>query len=215
MHNRQSLPITDGKRFQGGVLFFMKIAFVLFNQVTMLDFIGFYDVMTRLKSLKLMDDVEWDLCALTEEVTDELGVRLHIDCVRPDLSGYDVVFVPGGWGTRSLRSSQEFVSWLQTAASVKLKASVCTGALLLGAAGFLEGKRATTNPSAYELLAPYCAEVWEERIVKDGDVVTAGGVASSLDLGLFLVEYWLGPSEAEKVQRVMDYPYYVTRKYIQ
>lgn len=193
----------------------MRIAYVLFNQMTMLDFIGFYDVMTRLKSLQLMENVSWDLCAMTGEVSDHLGISLPIDRIRPDLSEYDAVYVPGGLGTRELKRNPEFISWLQTAASVQYKISVCTGALLLGAAGFLEGKRATINPSAYELLAPYCMEVWEERIVKDGDVVTAGGVAASIDLGLFMVEYWLGPAEAEKVQQMMDYPYYVTRKYIQ
>ncbi|OXM88243.1 DJ-1/PfpI family protein [Paenibacillus rigui] len=192
----------------------MKIAFVLFDQVTLLDFIGFYDAMTRLKSLQLMEEVSWDLCGLTEEVSDEAGVMLKINRVRPNLSEYDVVYVPGGRGTRRLKGDPQFISWLQTAAQAKYKISVCTGAHLLGVAGYLEGRRATTIASAFESLLPYCEEVLDERIVKDGDVVTAGGVATSLDLGLFMIEYWLGPYAAQKVQDEMDYPYYVTRKYI-
>lgn len=65
---------------------------------------------------------------------------------------------------------------------------MCTGALLLGAAGFLEGKTATTHPSAYDLLAAYTSKVSKERLVDEGDVITGGGVSTSIDLGLYLCE---------------------------
>jgi transcriptional regulator GlxA family with amidase domain len=100
-----------------------------------------------------------------------------------------------------------FLDWLRTAASVPLKASVCTGSLLLGAAGFLSGKRATTHPGAVAELAPLCAEVRQERIVDAGDVITAGGVTAAIDLGLHLVERLAGPDARERVARQMDYPY--------
>jgi transcriptional regulator GlxA family with amidase domain len=186
----------------------MKVAFVLFDRLTSLDFIGFYDAITRLKIMKLMEDVSWDLCADKQEVSDELGVKIKVGCVRPDLSAYDLVFVPGGIGTRTLRFHEGFVRWLQTAERVPYKVSVCTGALLLGAAGFLEGKRATTNASASDLLAPYCKEVVQARIVRDGNVITGGGVATSIDLGLFVVELLCGTAAVRLVQAAMDYPYY-------
>jgi transcriptional regulator GlxA family with amidase domain len=186
----------------------MRIAFVLFDQMTTLDFVGFYDAVTRLKIMNLMEDVSWDLCALTERVTDELGVIIAIKHIAPDLSSYDMIFVPGGRGTRTLRNEPTMVDWLKTAAGVQYKISVCTGALLLGAAGYLEGRRATTNPPAYELLEPYCAEVVRARIVQDGYVITGGGVATSIDLGLYVLELLTDAETVEQIAQSMDYPYY-------
>ncbi|WP_317890776.1 DJ-1/PfpI family protein [Paenibacillus arenilitoris] len=84
--------------------------------------------------------------------------------------------------------------------------------MILGAAGFLEGKRATTNRSAYEQLTPYCAEVAKERFVRDGDVYTGGGVSASIDLGLFFVESLTDGRFVRQVQDKMDYPYYTSIK---
>ena len=85
--------------------------------------------------------------------------------------------------------------------------SVCTGSLLLGAAGLLEGRRATTHPSAYDLLKPYCDEVVETRIVHDGNVITGGGVSTSIDLGLYLISYFAGEAALNSVKKQIDYPY--------
>lgn len=156
----------------------MKIAFVQFNGMTMLDLIGFYDAVMRLPRFSTID-VSSDLCAVMEEVSDEYGLVLKTQKVRPDLADYDLVFVPGGFGTRDLRFDLEFVTWLRSARTVRHKVSVCTGSLLFGAAGFLSERRATTHPSAYELLTPYCMEVVKSRIVPDGDIVTGGGVSTS------------------------------------
>ncbi|WP_409343807.1 DJ-1/PfpI family protein [Paenibacillus sp. MBLB4367] len=186
----------------------MRIAYILFDGMTSLDFIGFYDAVSWLKIMKAKEDLTWDLCADKAEITDDRGMTIKIGHVRPDLSGYDVVFVPGGIPTRQLRHDADFIAWLQTAAKAEYKVSVCTGALLLGAAGFLNGKQATTNPSAYDLLAPYCDTVLKTRIVRDGNVFTGGGVSASIDLGLFFVESLAGIDFVRKVQAAMDYPYY-------
>lgn len=185
----------------------MKIAFIQFDGMTMLDLIGFYDTVMRLPRFSTID-VSSDLCAMTEEVSDDYGLILKTQKVRPELSGYDLVFVPGGFGTRQLRNDAAFIRWLQTASTVKHKVSVCTGSLLLGAAGFLQERRATTHPSSYELLAPYCKEVVKSRIVPDGSVVTGGGVSTSIDLGLYVVELLTDSETTRKVQQSMDYPYY-------
>jgi cyclohexyl-isocyanide hydratase len=79
---------------------------------------------------------------------------------------------------------------------------------LLGAAGFLTGKKATTNPSAYDLLSPYCAEVMKKRVVRDGNIFTGGGAGVSMDLGLFFVESVIDESFVKLVQEKTDYPYY-------
>ncbi|MCP1135284.1 DJ-1/PfpI family protein [Paenibacillus polysaccharolyticus] len=185
----------------------MKMAFILFNGVTFLDFVGFYDVIYRLNLFDQTKGTTWDICGLTEEVTDELGMSVKVDVIKPDLSQYDLVFIPGGMGTRKLKEDNEFVDWIRTAESVSYKISVCTGSLLLGAAGFLKDKIATTHPNVYELLQPYCKEVVKTRIVKDGNVITAGGVATSIDLGLYLIELFVGQEEADVVKKQIDYPY--------
>ncbi|MBB6669221.1 DJ-1/PfpI family protein [Cohnella nanjingensis] len=184
----------------------MKAAFVLFDGMTTLDFAGFFDGLTSLN--RLGHEVEYELCGPAATVTDDRGMRLG-DCrVDPDLSVFDLVFVPGGFRTRELRFDESFVGWLRTAARAPWIVSVCTGALLLGAAGLLAGRRATTNPSAYELLAPDCAEVLQARIVRDGNVVTGAGVATSVDIGLFVVEMLTNVDTARQAQHMMDYPYY-------
>lgn len=185
----------------------MKIAMVLFNGVTFLDFVGFYDVIYRLSLFDKTKDMAWDICGLTDEVTDEHGMRVKVNVLKPDLSKYDLVFIPGGMGTRKLKDDSEFIDWIRSAESATYKISVCTGSLLLGAAGFLKDKRATTHPNVYDLLEPYCKEVIKARIVKDGNVITAGGVATSIDLGLFLIGLFAGEEEAIIVKKQIDYPY--------
>ncbi|RAW19448.1 DJ-1/PfpI family protein [Paenibacillus taichungensis] len=185
----------------------MKIAFVLFDGLTFLDFAGFYDVINRLNFFEQTKGTTWETCAMTDQVTDESGLTLKVDRVKPDLAEYDLVFVPGGMGTRKLRFDEAFVGWLRQAENVPLKVSVCTGSLLMGAAGFLTGKKATTHPNVYELLEPYVAEVIQTRIVKDGNVITAGGVATSIDLGVYVVGLLAGQEAADNVKLQIDYPY--------
>lgn len=185
----------------------MKTAFVIFDRMTALDFIGAYDPLTRLKSMQLVSNFEWDVCALAEKVADDKGMTFAPSVIAGSLAAYDLIVVPGGFGTRALQHDRAFVDWLRTSGPVKLKTSVCTGSLLLGAAGFLEGRRATTHPSAFEELKPYCAQVVDERVVDEGEVVTAGGVTSAIDLGLYLVERLAGAEARKRVAKQMDYPY--------
>ncbi|UPK45611.1 DJ-1/PfpI family protein [Paenibacillus pabuli] len=185
----------------------MKIAFVLFDGLTFLDFAGFYDVINRLNFFEQTKGTTWETCAMTDQVTDESGLTLKVDRVKPSLAEYDLVFVPGGMGTRKLRFDEAFVGWLRQAENVPLKVSVCTGSLLMGAAGFLTGKKATTHPNVYDLLEPYAAEVIQTRIVKDGNVITAGGVATSIDLGIYVVGLLAGQEAAANVKLQIDYPY--------
>ncbi|MEK8130748.1 DJ-1/PfpI family protein [Paenibacillus filicis] len=186
----------------------MKMAFILFDKMTALDFVGFYEAVTWMGILRAKEEVSWDFCSNQEEVTDDRGLTIKVSQVCPELSVYDLIFIPGGLSTRQLRFDTDFISWIQTARDVEYKVSVCTGALILGAAGFLDGKKATTNPSAYDLLAPYCAEVIRERFVRDGNLFTGGGVSASIDLGLYVIESLTSPEVARQVQDKMDYPYY-------
>ena len=184
----------------------MKAALVVFDRITWLDFIGFYDAVTRLKSMDLME-FSWDVCSTSAPVVDDRGLRMHPDKVGRPLHGYDILFVPGGFGTRTLKEDAAFIGWLKTARQTPLKVSVCTGALLLGAAGYLAGRRATTNPAAYKELEPYCGSVVKQRVLDEGDIVTAGGVSASIDLGLHMVKRLAGEQARNRIAAAMDYPY--------
>jgi cyclohexyl-isocyanide hydratase len=172
--------------------------------MTTLDFVGIYDPLTRLKTMGFLDDFAWDICAFTREVIDPAGLRITPQKVAEPLT-CDMVVVPGGFATRDLVRDHEFIGWLQTARDCKLKVSVCTGSVLLGAAGFLEGKKATTHRTALEELRPFCLEVVDRRIVDAGDVITARGVTSAIDLGLYLCEKLAGREVRERIQKQMDY----------
>lgn len=187
---------------------FMRVGFIIYDRMTALDFVGVYDALTRLRTMGFMADFEWDVCAPTAEVIDGSGLKIAASRVGGTLAEYDWVIVPGGFGSRRLVSDAAFIAWLRTAEGCRLKASVCTGSVLLGAAGFLKGKRATTHPTAFAELGPYCERVVDERIVDEGDVITARGVTSAIDLGLYLCEKVAGREVREQIAAQMDYPYY-------
>jgi transcriptional regulator GlxA family with amidase domain len=184
----------------------MRVAFVIFERMTALDFVGVYDPVTRLKTMLFRPDLTWDVCALSEEVCDPSGLKFSATRVNEPLAGYDLLIVPGGYGTRELMADESFIGWLRTAEDCRLKASVCTGSLLFGAAGFLRGKRAATHPTSRAELEKFC-EVSEERVVDCGDVVTAGGVTAAIDLGLHLCGRLAGLEAREKIRRQMDYQF--------
>src|SRR6266536_3277158 len=171
----------------------MQAAFVVFDGLTTLDLIGLYDPVTRLRSMGFLPDLTWELCALQPRVSDDRGFVIQATQVGKTLEEFDILIVPGGFSTRELTSDSQFMEWFGTAAAVPLKASVCTGALLLGAAGWLRGCAATTHPNSYGELAKYCLEVRHERVVDAAAVITGRGVSAALDVGLTVVERLAGP----------------------
>lgn len=183
----------------------MKIAFIVFNGITWFDFIGIYDPISRLKSLNYIPDLTWDICSFTEIVSDNFGVEIKPDKIQTSLKGYDVIIIPGGIGTRKLQFDDEFINWIKTSENKTHKISICTGSLILGAAGFLKDKKATTNYQEYEALKPYCKEVLEDRIVEDDNVITAGAVSASIDTGLYLCEKWAGEVARDDIRKRIDY----------
>jgi cyclohexyl-isocyanide hydratase len=185
----------------------MKIAFVVFNGLTTLDFVGIYDPLTRLKSMGFMPDLGWDICGYTDIVKDDRGLVMFPTVIREPLQSYDLLVVPGGYGTRTLVQDKNFIEWIKTAEPCELKVSVCTGALLLGAAGFLKEKRGTTHPNAFQELKPFCQAVMDHRIVDEGNIITARGVSSGIDAGLYVVERLAGAEAKSKIAKQMDYPY--------
>lgn len=183
----------------------MKIAFILYNGITWLDMAGVYEPITRLKYAGYLPDLSWDFCGFTPSTEDHGGLKILPNQVKNDLSGYDAIILPGGQGSRELMHDNNFIEWIQTARNVPWKISVCTGSLILGAAGFLQGKKATTHFDAYDLLKPFCKDVMYDRIVEDGDCITAGAVTSAIDLGLYLCRKWAGDEADIIIRYKMDY----------
>jgi transcriptional regulator GlxA family with amidase domain len=183
----------------------MKLAYIIFDGITWLDFIGIYDPISRLKSMQFVNDLTWEVCSLKNTAKDNFGLEIVPGKIGESLAAYDAVIIPGGHGTRVLQFDNKFLSWIKTAEDVKYKMSICTGSLIWGAAGFLKNKSATTHYTEYETLQTYCKTVVKERIVEDGNIITAGGVSSSIDLGLFLCEKWAGREAALEIRKRMDY----------
>jgi cyclohexyl-isocyanide hydratase len=186
-----------------------RIALLAFPGLTFLDLIGVYDSLRRIAPMGIDPEVSVRVIGTKASIEDESGTTLVPDAVYEPLRPYDLLFVPGGAGTRRLMRDAQLLDYLKTWDKGRPVASVCTGSLLLGAAGFLKGKRATTHHLALEELAPFCREVVrDQRIVEDGLVTTAGGVSSSLDLGLHLVERWWNAEARERIAAVMEYRAY-------
>jgi cyclohexyl-isocyanide hydratase len=183
----------------------MKVGFIIYDGMTALDFVGAYDPVTRLNTMGFLPDLQWEVCARSMTVEDGAGLAFIPTKVGEPLHTYDMIIVPGGYGSRKLVDDAAFIEWLRTAGPCRLKVSVCTGALLLGAAGFLKGKTATTHRSAFDDLRPFCASVVDRRIVDEGDVITARGVSASIDLGLYLCEKLAGREAKERIRQQMDY----------
>ncbi|OCL25449.1 thiamine biosynthesis protein ThiJ [Orenia metallireducens] len=184
----------------------MKVAFIVFNGMTALDLIGIYDPLVRLKTMDFIPKLEWEICAYSQSQINEFtSLKFTATKIEADLSNFDLVIIPGGFGTRTLIKDTNFLDWIKTAKDCDLIASVCTGSLLLGAAGLLKGKRATTHPNAFTELKGYCQEVLDQRIVDESSIITARGVSSSIDLGLYLCEKLAGYEVKEKIREQMDY----------
>jgi len=183
----------------------MNIAFVIYDGMTALDFVGVFDAVARLKTMGFLPHLEWDICALSKEICAGAGLRFVPTRVGGSLRDYDMVVVPGGMASRDLVDDVDFIEWLRTAEACARKVSVCTGALLLGAAGFLKGKRATTHPAAFKDLQKFCGQVVDQRIVDEGEVMTAGGVTAAIDMGLYLCEKLAGREARERIRQQMDY----------
>ena len=155
--------------------------------------------------MSYIPELTWDICSFTERAVDNFGLEIKPSKIKNDLSSYDAIIISGGFGAIDLQTDQPFIDWIKSSKDVLLKVSVCSGSLILGAAGFLKDKKATTHFDAYEYLKNHCDQVVKERIVEDGNIITAGAVSSSLDLGLYLCKKWAGQEAMQAIQKSMDY----------
>jgi putative intracellular protease/amidase len=179
----------------------MKIAILVFDELTALDAVGPFEVLHLLPEA----EVRWVAKRKGPQRCDG-GLFLCADSTLDEVRSADLLLVPGGFGARALQHDHELLDWLRAVdATTQTTATVCTGSILLGAAGLLRGKRATTHWAFYEQLAQHGATPVAERVVRDGKYASAAGVSAGIDLALTLALELAGEERASGIQLAIEY----------
>lgn len=180
----------------------ISIAILLYDGVTALDVVGPYEVLTRLPSAEVQV-----LAPGHGTVRDGAGVMTWWpERSLEMLPDPDVIVVPGGPGVEAACSDREIVEWLRAAhQTARWTTSVCTGAMLLGSAGLLRGRRATTHWLALDRLTDYGARPRQRRVVVDEPIITAAGVSAGIDMALTLAGRLAGDEAAQAIQLSLEY----------
>ncbi|MDQ1379628.1 MAG: hypothetical protein QOG65_3725 [Actinomycetota bacterium] len=180
----------------------MDIVCLLFEGITALDIVGPYEVLQRLPDA----NVKFVAQSAGEVRTDNKFLALMADHSLADVTGADVLVVPGGFATRALEDDTGLLEWIRVVdATTTWTTSVCTGSMLLAAAGLLDGKEATSHWASLDRLKEYGAIPTGRRVVEQGKIITAAGVSSGIDMGLTLVARIAGDEYAQGVQLGIEY----------
>ncbi len=194
-----------------------RVGIVLFPDAEVLDFCGPFEVfsVTRLnEELRREDPSPFEVVLVAEKAGPVLttgGMKVIPDHTLDDCPPLDILVVPGGWGTRAQRTNPRLVSWIgERAKQVETLTSVCTGSLLLGQAGLLDGRRATTHWRALDLMRELFPAVKVEdklHVVEEGNVLTSAGISAGIDMALRVVAREHGETVARNTARNMEYRY--------
>ena len=180
----------------------MQVAYLLYDRFTALDITGPHDVLNSVPDTESIFVAERAGPVRNESDTLSLVADASID----EVTGPDVVVVPGGFGTRALLDHEPLLGWLRSVhEGTEFTTSVCTGSLLLAAAGLLDGAPATTHWLARDILAELGAKPVPDRVVEHGKIITAAGVSSGIDMGLRLIQIKYGDEAAQAVQLGIEY----------
>ncbi len=179
----------------------LNIGFLLFPQVQQLDLTGPYEFLAALRGTRM--HLIWKTL---DPVVSSTGLILTPNVDFANCPQLDLICVPGGVGINVLLEDAEAIDFVKRqAGQARYVTSVCTGALLLGAAGLLRGRKATTHWNFLDLLPRFGAIETEGRVVQDGNLITAGGVTAGIDFGLTIVAELAGSEEAETIQLGLEY----------
>jgi transcriptional regulator GlxA family with amidase domain len=180
----------------------MQIAALIFDRVTLLDIVGPLELLAWLPDA----EVTWVGPARGPVRAASHGLGLTVDHALDAVSAADILVVPGGPGVRPLSRDPAVLDWVRRIhATTTWTTSVCTGALLLGAAGLLDGLEATTHWAAADALEGFGASYTERRVVPQGRIVTAAGVSSGIDMALWLLGRIVGDEAAQAAQLAIEY----------
>jgi cyclohexyl-isocyanide hydratase len=179
----------------------IRIGLLVFPKVQQLDLTGPYEVFAALPEVRV--ELIWKT---QEPVTSATGLILTPTITFTDCPALDVICVPGGAGVNDLMQDDEVLNFIKAQANkARYVTSVCTGALVLGAAGLLQGRRATTHWNAFDFLPAFGAKAVNERVVRDGNLFTGGGVTAGIDFALTIAALLVGQAKAEAVQLNLEY----------
>ncbi len=179
----------------------VSVGMVLFPDLTQLDLTGPYEVFARTPGTEVHL-----LASSTDPVRAEGGLAIVPDATFADAPHLDVLFVPGGAGVLAAMEDEEILGFLaEREPEARYVTSVCTGSLILGAAGLLRDYRATTHWLSMDLLGMLGAEPTRERVVKDRNRITGGGITAGIDFGLVMVMEIAGEDAAKEIQLMMEY----------
>jgi transcriptional regulator GlxA family with amidase domain len=184
----------------------MNTAIVVFDGVTALDAVGPYEVLSRVPGAEVVFVAK----EAGPKRTESKSLALHADKTPEDVSTADILLVPGGLGTRKGTnppiSDPDLLGWIRAIdQTTQWTTSVCTGSLVLAAAGLLSGRSATTHWLQRDRLGELGANVLSERVVYDGKLVTAAGVSAGIDMALSLVQREFGDQVAKAIQLSIEY----------
>ena len=186
----------------GDALVTLQIGFLVFPNVQQLDLTGPYEMVSTMRAPATIHLVWKD----RRPVQSTTGLGFTPTTTFDDCPKLDVICVPGGIGVNALMQDAEVLDFLcGQAAEARFVTSVCTGSLVLGAAGLLQGRRATTHWLAHDLLGDLGAIPTPGRVVRDGNLITAGGVTAGIDFGLTVIAELAGREEAEATQLYLEY----------
>jgi putative intracellular protease/amidase len=180
----------------------MQIAIPLFDRFTALDAVGPYEVLSRLPGARV------DFVAATPGAyrTETRMLTLNVERSYADVPRPEILVFPGGVGTRALMHDEATLDWVRGVhEETRYTTSVCTGSLVLGAAGLLKGLDATTHWMSRPILAELGARPVEQRVVEQGKIITAAGVSSGIDMALTLADRLAGPEVAQAIQLGIEY----------
>jgi cyclohexyl-isocyanide hydratase len=179
----------------------LAVGMVLFPQFTQLDLTGPYEIFSRMPRTRVHL-----IAASLDPVRSESGLTIIPDTEFDSAPPLDVLFIPGGPGQQRVMEDERLISFLrQRGREAQYTTAVCTGSLLLGAAGLLWGYRATTHWLSLELLALFGAEPVPERVVVDRDRITGAGITAGVDFGLVVAAKLFGRETAEEIQLTIEY----------
>ncbi len=179
----------------------LSVGCLIFEQMDQIDFTGPFEVLSRMP-----DSAVQIIAKKLSPVRDVQGLRLSPDMSIAEAGLFDVLLVPGGHGQQALMHDEEVLELIRRhAESQRLMFSVCTGALLCGAAGVLMGRQVTTHWSARHLMPYYGAVLADARVVVDGNIVSAAGVTAGLDAALVVVSLLRGEAAAQEIQLAIEY----------
>lgn len=180
----------------------MHVAILLYDRFTALDAMGPFEVFASLYGAKVRFVAEQ-----AGFMQNDIGaLKVTVDCTLADLPNPDVIVVPGGPGCFAVMKNERILDWLRNAhTAARWTTSVCTGSLILGAAGLLHGLQATTHWASWADLAPLGATYVRERYVPQGKIITAAGVSAGIDMALFVCQQLADLPTAVAIQLAIEY----------